>query len=203
MEQPITAYTDGSGHKAALHGGWGTVIDYAGHIITMCGGITHQTNNRMELVGPLMTLHYLEQVPLYGKKVLIYSDSQYVVRGMTEWIMGWRARDWRTSGGEKVKNIDLWDAMWRVVVRARARGAEVDWQWVRGHSGIAGNELADRLANLGLVELRNVCAKELAQDPVAKAMHIGTKIPSPLPEFEPDGLPFEEHGEPYRWTIPA
>ena len=104
------------------------------------GGESATTNNRMELTAVIEALGALKR----PSRVLLHTDSQYVQKGITEWMRGWKARGWRTAAREPVKNADLWRRLDEL-----AAGHRIDWIWVRGHSGHDGNERADRLANRG------------------------------------------------------
>lgn len=108
------------------------------------GGEPATTNNRMELTAVIEALTALNR----PSRVVIHTDSQYVQKGITEWISGWKARGWKTAAREPVKNADLWRRLDDL-----ARGHEIEWKWVRGHSGHAGNERADRLANRGVATI--------------------------------------------------
>lgn len=111
------------------------------HEKTMHGGEKNTTNNRMELQAVIQALKSLKR-PCH---VVLHTDSQYVQKGMTEWIVGWKARQWRTAAKQPVKNADLWQQLDEV-----AAAHTIDWRWVRGHDGDPGNERADALANLGV-----------------------------------------------------
>jgi ribonuclease HI len=135
-EEAVIIYTDGACSGNPGPGGWGCHYSYKGHTKQLCGGERDTTNNRMELLAVIMALENLTR----SCKVVVYSDSQYVVNGITTWIHNWKIKEWR-----KVKNVDLWQKL----DEARNRH-EVEWQWVKGHAGDKGNELADKLANKGL-----------------------------------------------------
>ena len=107
----------------------------------MFGGEATTTNNRMEMMAVIEALRALKR----PSKVILHTDSTYVMKGMTEWIHGWKARGWRTAAKEPVKNVDLWKALDVEVARH-----QIEWKWVKGHSGHDGNERADALANKGV-----------------------------------------------------
>jgi ribonuclease HI len=107
----------------------------------LCGGEANTTNNRMEMLAVISGLEALKK----STKVRIVLDSQYVQKGMNEWIHGWKARGWKTAAKQPVKNVDLWQRLDLAVARH-----EVQWQWVKGHAGHEGNERADQLANKGI-----------------------------------------------------
>lgn len=141
----VVAYTDGACKGNPGPGGWGAWLSWNGHEKRLCGGEPATTNNRMELMGAIQALESLRE----PCRVTLYTDSSYVMKGITEWMPGWKRKQWRTADGKPVKNVDLWQRL----DAARARH-EVDWRWVRGHAGDAGNELADQLANQGIASLR-------------------------------------------------
>lgn len=143
FEINYTAYCDGSSRKDG-RGGWGYVV-YAGHteLKQACGGEYETTNNRMELTAAIRAL---QSLPV-GSRVRVYSDSNYVIQGITEHIDAWLQTGWRTSGNAPLKNRDLWEVLGNLDC-----DFEVDWRWVKGHSSVPGNERADRLAALGVPE---------------------------------------------------
>ena len=150
-ESLIEIYADGACRGNPGPGGWGAVVLSAEGDQEMMGATGNTTNNRMELCGVLEGLRALSQ----PARVRVYTDSTYVCKGMTEWIAGWKRRNWRTAGGRAVKNQDLWLAL----DEAQSHH-EVEWQWVRGHAGNAGNERADGLANLAIDRWVANCATD-------------------------------------------
>ena len=120
------------------------MLEYDGTEREMFGGDPATTNNRMELTAVIEALDALKR----PSHVILHTDSQYVMKGITEWIDGWKARGWRTAAKEPVKNVDLWRKL-----DAAAGRHEIDWVWVKGHSGHNGNERADALANKGVDSL--------------------------------------------------
>ena len=132
-------YADGGCDPNPGPGGWGVVIQAPDGTVELCGGERATTNNRMELTAAISALEHFPE----GAQIEMRCDSQYVVKSVTEWMRGWKARGWRTATGP-VKNVDL---MQRLDALASAR--DVRWTWVRGHAGEAGNERADRLAAQG------------------------------------------------------
>ncbi len=140
----IQIYTDGACRGNPGPGGWGAILEYDGREREMFGGERSTTNNRMELTAVIEALSALKR----PCRVVLHTDSQYVQKGITEWISGWKARGWRTASKEPVKNVDLWKRLDEVV-----RSHHIDWVWVRGHSGHDGNERADALANKGVDSL--------------------------------------------------
>ena len=144
-EKRVTVYTDGACSGNPGPGGWGAVMISGAHVKEICGGEPGTTNNRMELMAAIQALEALKK----PCKVELHTDSTYVMKGISEWIFGWKKRGWKTADGKPVKNDDLW----RRLDTARAR-QDVSWNWVKGHAGHALNERADSLANRGVDEMR-------------------------------------------------
>ena len=140
---PVVIYTDGACKGNPGPGGWGVLLQAGGTEKELFGGELATTNNRMELLAVIRALEALKR----PCDVTLYLDSQYVLKGITEWIPGWKARGWRTAAKQPVKNVDLWTAL---DAQVGAGGHTIDWRWVRGHNGDPGNERADALANLGV-----------------------------------------------------
>lgn len=143
MTPKVVIYTDGACRGNPGPGGWGAVLIHGQRERELCGGEELTTNNRMELTAAAEALLALKR----PCRVELHTDSQYVRQGITEWLAGWKARGWRTAGRSPVKNEDLW----RKLDEARLRH-EVDWRWVKGHSGHLLNDRADALARRGLLE---------------------------------------------------
>jgi ribonuclease HI len=139
----VIIYTDGACRGNPGPGGWGALMMSNGKERELCGGERATTNNRMELMGAIQALEALNK----PCQVELHTDSQYVRTGITEWLAGWKARGWRTAAKAPVKNEDLWKRL----DAARLRHT-VDWRWVKGHAGNAGNERADELARRGMLE---------------------------------------------------
>jgi ribonuclease HI len=140
----VVIYTDGACHGNPGPGGWGAVLLYGDHEKELHGGeAAPTTNNRMELTAPIQALESLTRPSI----VHIHTDSSYVRNGITSWLRNWKRNGWRTSGGQPVKNADLW----RRLEEATGRH-QVEWFWVKGHAGDPGNERADRLATQGALE---------------------------------------------------
>lgn len=140
--RPIIVFTDGAAKGNPGPGGWAAiVVTPGGRVRELGGGSRHTTNNRMELTGPIEALAHLKGTP---GRVSLHTDSTYVIRGITEWIANWHRRGWRTMEGKDVLNRDLWEPLWDLV---RGHKDGVDWHYVRGHVGIAGNERVDEIAN--------------------------------------------------------
>ena len=141
----IEIYTDGACKGNPGVGGWGAWLRYGDHEKELFGGEAHTTNNRMELLAVIRALESIKRpVPL-----VIHTDSQYVQKGITEWMSNWKRRGWRTADKKPVKNVDLWRQLDELAQRH-----EIEWRWVKGHSGDAGNERADQLANKGVASMR-------------------------------------------------
>ncbi|MCP2040170.1 ribonuclease HI [Neisseria sp. HSC-16F19] len=140
MSTPVFLYTDGACKGNPGPGGWGVLMRYGSHEHTLYGGEAETTNNRMELTAVIEGLRALKR----PCTVEIYTDSQYVMQGMSEWIHGWKARGWKTAAKQPVKNADLWQAL-----DSEAARHTVHWHWVKGHAGHPENEQADQLANQG------------------------------------------------------
>jgi len=139
----VVVYTDGACSGNPGPGGWGALLMYGEREKELTGGEPATTNNRMELMAAIQALEALTK----PCKVELHTDSQYVMKGVTEWIHGWKARGWKTADKKPVKNEDLW----RRLDEARRRH-DVDWRWVKGHNGHELNERADALARKGLKE---------------------------------------------------
>ena len=144
MSQTIDIYTDGACRGNPGPGGWGALLVAGRHEKRMHGGEPETTNNRMELTAVIEALNVLKG----SRKVRVHTDSTYVMKGITEWMVNWKQRGWKTAAKKPVKNKDLWIALDEAVGRH-----EVAWYWVKGHSGHEGNEEADALANKGIDEL--------------------------------------------------
>jgi ribonuclease HI len=140
----VTIFTDGACRGNPGPGGWGVVLRYGDVEKTLYGGEKNTTNNRMELMAAIQALETLKT----HSDVVLTTDSKYVMQGLTEWMINWKANGWKTAAKKPVKNADLWRRL-----DAISQQHKIDWQWVKGHSGHPGNELADSLANRGIDEL--------------------------------------------------
>ena len=144
MTATVEIYTDGACRGNPGPGGWGALLLAGKHRKSLYGGEHETTNNRMELTAAIEALN-----TLYGtRRVILHTDSKYVKEGIESWLANWKARGWKTSNRKPVKNQDLWLALDEAVGRH-----QLEWKWVKGHSGDAGNEAADALANRGIDEL--------------------------------------------------
>jgi ribonuclease HI len=142
----VVIYTDGACKGNPGPGGWGVLLQSGASSKELCGGEAQTTNNRMEITAVIEALSALKR-PCH---VVIHMDSEYVRKGITEWLVGWKARGWRTASKTPVKNVDLWQRLDELIARSEHR---IDWRWVRGHSGDPGNERADALANQGVDQI--------------------------------------------------
>jgi len=141
MTPKVVIYTDGACSGNPGPGGWGAILISGGHRKDILGGELATTNNRMELMAAIQALEALTK----PCEVELHTDSQYVMKGITEWIRGWKARGWRTADKKPVKNDDLWQRLDAARLRHK-----VDWRWVKGHAGHELNEHADALARQGM-----------------------------------------------------
>ena len=139
----VVIYTDGACKGNPGPGGWGAWLKSGPTEKELFGGELNTTNNRMELTAVIEGLTALKR----PCKVLLYLDSQYVRMGITEWVRGWKAKGWITASKQPVKNVELWKQLDKLVAEG---GHQIEWRWVKGHSGDPGNERADMLANKGV-----------------------------------------------------
>ena len=140
----IDIYTDGACKGNPGPGGWGALLVAGPHKKELCGGEQDTTNNRMELLAAIKALEALKK----PSQVALHTDSQYVRKGMLEWINNWKKKGWKTSANKPVKNADLWQRLDALVTQH-----QIEWYWVKGHSGHPGNERADALANKGCEQI--------------------------------------------------
>jgi ribonuclease HI len=139
--EKVEIYTDGACKGNPGVGGWGAWLRADGHEKELFGGERNTTNNRMELRAVIEALSVLKR----PCEVIVHTDSEYVQKGISEWIHGWKARGWKTAARAPVKNVDLWQALDAAQAQHR-----IEWRWIKGHAGHAGNERADALANRGV-----------------------------------------------------
>ncbi len=144
VDLSLVIYTDGACRGNPGPGGWGALLEYGDKEKEIFGGEKMTTNNRMELLAAIKGLESLKR----SSRINIFTDSKYVLRGITEWLPNWKKRGWMTASKKPVKNDDLWKRL-----DALAQNHEIEWKWVRGHSGHRGNERADQLANQGIDSL--------------------------------------------------
>lgn len=140
----VTIYTDGACSGNPGPGGWGAILCYGDTEKELCGGEPHTTNNRMEMMAAIMALEALKS----PCRVALYTDSNYLRHGITDWIHGWKQRGWKTADKKPVKNVDLWQRL-----DAATQRHKIEWHWVKGHSGHPMNERADALARSGIAGL--------------------------------------------------
>lgn len=144
MTEKVIIYTDGACRGNPGPGGWGVILRYKGKTKELYGGDKATTNNRMELMAVIQALEALKK----PCAVQLYSDSSYVLTGITEWIANWKKRNWQTATKKPVKNVELWQRL-----DAAKAQHDIEWKWVKGHSGNKDNDRADALANLGIDSL--------------------------------------------------
>jgi len=137
----VIIYTDGACSGNPGPGGWGSVLMYRGHRRELSGGEADTTNNRMELMAVIRALEALKR----PCNITIHTDSTYVMKGMMEWLAQWKKRNWLTAAKKPVKNVELWQRLEKAI-----DSHNVDWKWVKGHSGVPENERADELARLAI-----------------------------------------------------
>ena len=147
----VEIFTDGACSGNPGPGGWGAILRIGDKVRELCGGEADTTNNRMEMMGVIEALQALKR-PVTAK---VYTDSQYVQKGISEWIHGWKRRGWQTADKKPVKNVDLWKRL-----DALREGHQLEWYWVRGHAGHVENERADVLARQGLEQARHGAARD-------------------------------------------
>jgi len=145
----IEIYTDGACLGNPGPGGWGALLRFGTHEKELAGGEPDTTNNRMELLAAIRALEALRE----PCGVDLYTDSQYVQKGISEWVSGWQRRGWKTADGKAVKNEDLWRAL-----LTATRGHRIAWHWVRGHAGHLENERVDQLARAAALQIKENAA---------------------------------------------
>ena len=141
MSGKVVIYTDGACRGNPGPGGWGVVLRYQGNLKTLNGFDPETTNNRMELTAVIEGLRALTR----SCDIELHTDSKYVMQGVNEWLGNWKRNGWKTAAKKPVKNIDLWQQLDDAV-----NHHEIDWNWVKGHSGVEDNEFADQLANAAI-----------------------------------------------------
>jgi|TARA_R110002074_G_scaffold4426_1_gene21934 ribonuclease HI len=144
LKKNVQIYTDGACRGNPGIGGWGATLSYNGTLKEIYGGEQDTTNNRMEMMAVIQALSLLKKPCV----VTLNSDSKYVLQGINDWMPNWKKRNWKTAAKQPVKNVDLWKQIDQL-----AQPHEIKWVWVKGHSGNAGNDRADELANLGIDSL--------------------------------------------------
>ena len=145
----VEVHTDGSCLGNPGPGGWGVVLRYQGRERELAGGEALTTNNRMELMAAIMALEALSE----PCRITLQTDSQYVRQGITDWMANWVRRNWKTAGGDPVKNRDLWERL-----HSATKRHTIEWRWVKGHSGDPDNERVDVLARNEAIKFRDLAA---------------------------------------------
>jgi len=180
----ILIYTDGGALGNPGPGGWGAIVATPdGQVVELGGGEAHTTNNRMELSGPIAALERVRGVP---GPVTVFSDSQYVVKGISQWVHGWKRKGWKTASGSPVLNREYWEKLDRLVAE-RGRENAVHWQHVFGHTGVPGNERVDEIANAFASGYR----PKLYQGPLAA---YPVRLDAPAPSAAPPSPVLWERG---------
>lgn len=146
MSTKIIVYTDGACKGNPGPGGWGVLLQHGQNEKELCGGEAETTNNRMELMAVIKALEAINR----PCTIEWYLDSQYVRQGITEWLAGWKKKNWKSSTGKPVKNQDLWQTLDNMLMSTEHK---ITWNWVKGHSGDLGNDRADALANQGISKI--------------------------------------------------
>lgn len=167
----VVIHSDGGCHGNPGPGGWAAVLAYGEHTREISGGAAATTNNRMELLAAIEALRALKQ----SCSVEFHTDSEYLKNGVTKWVRGWKRNGWKTTAKKPVKNEDLWRAL-----DAEATRHEVQWHWVKGHAGHAGNERCDVLANEAIARI--------------KQTHTPAQLKAALAEFTAAQMPVEAEG---------
>ena len=139
----VVLHTDGACRGNPGPGGWGAILEFADQKKELYGHNPQTTNNRMEMTAVIESLKALKR----PCEIDLHTDSKYVLQGMTEWLEGWKKKGWKTAAKKPVKNVDLWQQL-----DEQAARHQINWYWVKGHSGNPGNEKADQLANRGIDE---------------------------------------------------
>ena len=141
MKSSITIYTDGACKGNPGEGGWGAYIEYNNEKVKLYGYETETTNNRMEITAAIEALRYIK----VKSNIILYTDSKYLMNGINTWIHDWKKNNWKTSSNKGVKNVDLWQ-----IIDELNSNHSIKWNWVKGHSGNPGNDMADELANFAI-----------------------------------------------------
>ncbi|MDC0421956.1 ribonuclease HI [Hellea sp.] len=144
----LTIYTDGACSGNPGPGGWGVLLQYGSKEKALKGGDPNTTNNRMEMMAAIKAIEAVNET--YTGEIILWTDSTYVMKGITEWVHGWKKKNWIKSDKKPVVNTDLW----KVLDKLNSQ-KNIQWNWVKGHAGVEGNERADELARQGLEEIRS------------------------------------------------
>ncbi|MFL2549654.1 MAG: ribonuclease HI [Gammaproteobacteria bacterium] len=141
MKNNVVIYTDGACKGNPGEGGWGAILEFTDETNKIYGYQENTTNNRMEIVAAIEAIKLVKE----ESDIIIYTDSKYLMNGINTWIHSWKKNNWKTSGNKNVKNVDLWKAIDELNSKH-----SIKWNWVKGHSGNPGNEMADDLANFAI-----------------------------------------------------
>ena len=141
MKSSITIYTDGACKGNPGEGGWGAYLEYNNEKVKLYGYEKDTTNNRMEITAAIEALRYIK----VKSNIILYTDSKYLMNGINTWIHDWKKNNWKTSSNKGVKNVDLWQ-----IIDELNSNHSIKWNWVKGHSGNPGNDMADELANFAI-----------------------------------------------------
>jgi len=164
-DEQVVIYTDGACVGNPGHGGWAAILAWGDHQRELTAGLRNTTNNRMELLAAISALEALKR----PCNVVIYTDSEYVRRGISEWVQGWVRKGWKTASKQPVKNVDLWKRLLRAVERhTSAPACGVEWRWVKGHAGTALNERADEMATASAHTVTDADPEDV-REPVGQA----------------------------------
>jgi ribonuclease HI len=147
----VYIFTDGACRGNPGPGGWGALLRYSDREKKISGGESNTTNNRMELMAAIQALAAIKESCI----IELYTDSQYVQKGVTEWLPGWKKRHWKKSDNKPVKNVDLWQALDKQI-----QSHQISWHWVKGHNGHLENELVDALANKAIDDFQKSAGKK-------------------------------------------
>ncbi|PHR61700.1 MAG: ribonuclease HI [Robiginitomaculum sp.] len=143
QQSQLVIYTDGACSGNPGPGGWGALLQFGSRTKELWGGEPDTTNNRMEMMAAIQAIESLK--PDFQGQITLWTDSVYLQKGITEWIHGWKRRGWKKADRKPVINKDLWQRLDAIV-----EGKNIEWKWVKGHAGVAGNEAADELARRGI-----------------------------------------------------
>ena len=165
----VTIHSDGGCHGNPGPGGWAVTLEYGAHRKELSGGAPATTNNRMELQAAFEALNALKE----RCDVTFYTDSQYVKRGIAEWVASWKRNGWNTSTKKPVKNDDLWRALDTAAARHK-----IEWRWLKGHAGHAGNERCDELANLEIEKIKKAYTPQQLKASLAQFLSTESEDPS-------------------------
>lgn len=185
LSYPILIFADGASSGNPGPGGWGAIIASPdGQVVELGGFQDATTNNQMELTAVIRALDRIKNLPA---AVSVHTDSVYVIRGITQWVWGWRNRDWKTAEGTDVANQDLWKHLMALVAQRKSQSSSIEWKYVRGHSGIPGNERCDEIAvAYSRKQYPRLYTGPLSSYPIAiHDVPENTELPPPSPKTGP------------------